>query len=472
MSDAQQLLTRLAEFRERLARVPAIAPPDPEGDGSATEVARAVLADPRTVTHALRLLSPPRVTAEPAPEPMALTLRARAVLESARELLFAERELMGDEYLAGAPESDPIALHYRETVSLTESALRLAQALPPEAESQLRACAGLESLVESVRARLNVARGALSNKHLWRGRLAGVARKLSDLHAGRVVDATWLAELAESLVNEAKSAVPMTLLDAPEGATSAERVAAHALVVAQVAARVVPHDFEWASRPQTPVLMALLMDAGMLALPPEILAKPGELTAQERRLVEAHPARSADLIRHLDPGAELVALAVAEHHERPDGTGYPAGKLADETTTLARLLSVCDQYAAMVCDRPRRIALDPRTALTEILIAAEDGRADRDFPELVLHLSMFPLGSVVELADGRAAVVVANHASRVNLRAAARPVLAVLADSAGQILARPEYLDLAAVPHGSIARALGRAERAQLLAKHYPELAG
>ncbi len=71
---------------------------------------------------------------------------------------------------------------------------------------------------------------------------------------------------------------------------------------------------------------------------------------------------------------------------------------------------MCDAYAAMACDRPHRPAKDPRTALTDTLLAADQGRLDRDFSEYLLNLAFHPIGTVVELTDGRIGVVAAKIA--------------------------------------------------------------
>jgi hypothetical protein len=247
-------------------------------------------------------------------------------------------------------------------------------------------------------------------------------------------------------------------------------VAAASLTVAQVVARVVPHDYEWAGRPLLPVVTALTMDVGMVRVPAAVLGKAGPLDPVERRLIERHPQAGAELVRRLVPDAGALADAVAAHHERPDGTGYPDGARGDAIPSLSRLLSVCSEYAGMASDRPHRPAHDPRTALTDTLLAAEQGKLDRDFSEYLLNLSFHPVGTVVELTDGRTAVVVATHNTRLNLRATARPVVAVLADPSGAVLPRPEFLDLAAADRGGVSRALTTAERRTLLAERYPDL--
>src|SRR5439155_20453691 len=116
-------------------------------------------------------------------------------------------------------------------------------------------------------------------------------------------------------------------------------------------------------------------------------------------------------------------------HERLAGPGYPDGLIDAQILPLARLLAVCDAYAAACCWRPHRPARDTRTALTDVLLLAEQGVLDRHFAERLLQLSFYPVGSAVELADGSIGVVVAVPAGRRDLSAPARPVVALVVDA-------------------------------------------
>lgn len=489
MSDTRTLLDRIASFRERLERTPnlvpsAVAADDPE---EAKTRAVAVLAGSgELMSRSLRAVA--GVSVNEGPLPAQLTVRARKLLEEARGLIASQRELTGDELLAGLASAeeaaaDPLVCYARETVALTDAALRMVQAFPSSADAQLRMCDGVEAMLRAVRDRLAVAGSAVRVRKTDVERIDGLARRLADVAAGKAVDAGWLNELAEQLLDEARRTAPLRFLFVdplstcayPGGPTvpaPARFVAAHALTVAQVAARVAPQDYEWSARPAVAVVAALLMDIGMLRVPAAVLANAGPLDPDERRQVDAHPEAGARMVRTALPELGLVAEAVAAHHERPDGTGYPLSKCGEDIPSLARMLAVCDFYAALACDRPHRPASDPRTALTDTLLAAEHGRLDRDFTEYLLALAFHPVGTVVELTDGRVGVVVANHTNRVNLRLTARPVVAVLADAAGAVLPRPEFLDLAAAERGGVVRVLTSAERTRLLAKHYPELCG
>jgi HD-GYP domain-containing protein (c-di-GMP phosphodiesterase class II) len=492
MSDTRALLDRITSFRERLERTTNLIPvadiaDDPEE--ARERVSTALSSSGELVARSLRALA--GVPVNEGPLPAQLTVRARKLLEEARGLIATQRSLAEDRFLAGLSaahltagvEPDPLVTYTRETVALTDAALRMVQAFPPSADAQLRMCDGVEAMLTAVRDRLAVAGSAVQARKRDVERIDGLARRLADIAAGRAVDAGWLTELGEQLLDEARRSAPLRFLSVDPLSTSAypgspiapapaRFVAAHALTVAQVVARVAPQDYEFSTRPQVPVVAAMLMDIGMLRVPAAVLAKAGPLDPDERRLVDAHPHDGAEMVRNSFPELGPVADAIAAHHERPDGTGYPLARSGEDILSLARLLAVCDTYAAMSCDRPHRPAKDPRTALTDTLLAAEHGRLDRDFTEYLLSLAFHPVGTVVELTDGRVGVVVANHTNRMNLRLTARPVVAVLADAAGSVLPRPEFVDLAAAERGGVVRVLTPAERRRLLAKHYPELCG
>ena len=293
---------------------------------------------------------------------------------------------------------------------------------------------------------------------------------LTGLTQGTTADIRPLTVLAEALLAEAHEGLPLQLLHAPV-TEQARFVACHSLAVAQVVARVVRHDPELRGRALEAVLAALVHDTGMLLVPAEVLAQPGPLDDAGRRAVEAHARAGADLVRRLLPDAGWLAEATAAHHERLDGTGYPGGLREVQISSLARLLAVCDTYAALCCPRPHRPARESRTALTDTLLLAESGTLDRGHAERLLQLSFYPVGTAVELADGAVGVVVATHTGRRDLNAPARPVVALLTDSHGKPLASPRHLDLAQAENHSIVRSLPAVERRELLGGHYPEWA-
>jgi putative nucleotidyltransferase with HDIG domain len=107
-----------------------------------------------------------------------------------------------------------------------------------------------------------------------------------------------------------------------------------------------------------------LHDIGKLALPDAVLNKPGPLDDDEMQLVRTHPVLGAELVRAW--GEPAAARFVLEHHERIDGSGYPAGLAADEISLEGRILHAVDAFTAMTSDRPYREASTVDEAIGEL----------------------------------------------------------------------------------------------------------
>jgi diguanylate cyclase (GGDEF)-like protein len=112
-------------------------------------------------------------------------------------------------------------------------------------------------------------------------------------------------------------------------------------------------------------LAGWLHDIGKVAIPDRVLAKPGALDEQERRLMMTHAAFGADLVART-PGIAESAGAVRHHHERWDGTGYPDGLLGTDIPVEARVVAAADTWNAMTQDRVYRRALDFDAACAEL----------------------------------------------------------------------------------------------------------
>ncbi len=111
-------------------------------------------------------------------------------------------------------------------------------------------------------------------------------------------------------------------------------------------------------------LAGSLHDLGKLAIPEEILRKPGPLTDPERLVLQRHPEIGHRMLESL--GVDPVAEWVLHHHERWDGTGYPERLRGEEIPLGARIIFVADAYDAMTSDRAYRGRLAPREAIEEL----------------------------------------------------------------------------------------------------------
>jgi putative nucleotidyltransferase with HDIG domain/PAS domain S-box-containing protein len=116
-------------------------------------------------------------------------------------------------------------------------------------------------------------------------------------------------------------------------------------------------------------LAGLVHDVGKLTVPAEILNKPSLLSPIEFELIKGHAAAAHEILKPIDfeyPVADIVV----QHHERLDGSGYPAGLKDDEILPEARILAVADVVEAMASHRPYRAALGIEAALTEVSAGA------------------------------------------------------------------------------------------------------
>jgi len=476
MSDSRGLLDRITAFRQRLEAVPYLIPDaiavDPGADRHIAAEAEAFRVRLQQIVAAPHVPEGP-----PAPQ---LTDRARRLLAAAKHLLDRQRIFTADPLYASLG-SDSLVDYHRETVAVMDSALRLAQAFPDSPSAQLKQCTGLDGLIGVVQERLTVQERALSRRKADGDRIDRLASVYGAMAASAPVGLTAVASLAEELLEEARQGKPLRFVFAVVDSVCAHPgavgfpaptrfLAAHAVNVAQVVARIVPADPEWAGRPLLAVVAALLVDCGMTTVPAAVIGKAGGLTPGERRLIEAHAQMGAELVLRCFPEVAPLAAAVAAHHERHDGTGYPAGLKGTTSPSLGRLLAVADVYASLSSPRPHRAARDGRAALTEVLLLAEHGQLDRDYAGLLVRLSFYPVGTVVELTDGRVGVVAANHPNPADPRAPGRPVVAVLADANGVALAHPEHVDLASADRGGILRALSPERRRSILGARHPDL--
>jgi HD-GYP domain-containing protein (c-di-GMP phosphodiesterase class II) len=110
---------------------------------------------------------------------------------------------------------------------------------------------------------------------------------------------------------------------------------------------------------------AVVHDLGKIFIPAEVLHKEGRLSADEWEAVRSHPADGARLLLGVSPPPG-VCRVVAEHHERWDGGGYPAGLRGDEIDLNARVVAVADAFDAMTSERPYRRASSFEAAAAEL----------------------------------------------------------------------------------------------------------
>ncbi len=184
-------------------------------------------------------------------------------------------------------------------------------------------------------------------------------------------------------------------------------------------------------------MVGLLLDVGMLKVPEAILNKKVILSSDEFAAVKLHVAHGMTILRAMPGLHPDVAEGIAQHHERENGSGYPAGLPSERIGTFGRMAAIVDTFTAMTARRTYR---EPAAAFE--VLRALSGWAGTSFnapmvEQFIQSIGVFPAGSLVELSTGEVAMVVShNKAHRLKPR-----VLIIMAPDKSPT-AHPINLDL------------------------------
>ncbi len=224
--------------------------------------------------------------------------------------------------------------------------------------------------------------------------------------AGRLV-----AGMVDSLLEEKE--VVINLMNVK---SSDENVFYHSLNVA-VLAMILGREGNLSSRElQELGLGALLHDVGKSRISKKHLYKRGRLTPAEEELVRRHPRYGVEMARSVEGVSPVALEIIGQHHERPDGRGYPGGLKGDAISPLASMTALCNVYDNLCNPLDPEKVLTPHEALSR-LYGQEGFLFPKNLVELFVRcVGVYPPGTLVELTGGRMAMVMSH-----NLRDALRP---------------------------------------------------
>ncbi|MCE4556444.1 HD-GYP domain-containing protein [Roseateles cellulosilyticus] len=171
---------------------------------------------------------------------------------------------------------------------------------------------------------------------------------------------------------------------------------------------------------------ALTMNIAVTDLQTTLALQTGPLDDTQRQSMRDHPLAGERLLRSLGVTDEDWLSAVAQHHEQPDGQGYPAG--VTRMTDLADVLRTCDVFCAKMSPRTGRPAMLSPTAAMSIF---HQRSANKFGASVVSTIGVFPPGALVSLNTGEQAIVTARTQDPL------RPMVALLTDERGQPLDAP-----------------------------------
>jgi HD-GYP domain-containing protein (c-di-GMP phosphodiesterase class II) len=180
------------------------------------------------------------------------------------------------------------------------------------------------------------------------------------------------------------------------------------------------------------VAAALTVDVAVVEEHDQLAIHLGPLNERQMGLVAEHPKIASDLLRQIGIHDEEWLAAVAMHHERLDGSGYPLGLAGDAIPTGARIVALADAFTAMLRPRGDRPAFLAKDAL-RALYSEHSGRFDTRLVQMLIkQLGVYPPGTVVKLANGEVGVCVRRTSD------ARRPVLRAVIDPSGVLYATPK----------------------------------
>lgn len=181
----------------------------------------------------------------------------------------------------------------------------------------------------------------------------------------------------------------------------------------------------------------MLMDIGKLRVPGNLLRKTDPLSAAEREQVRGHVLHGRQILAESGIVNQDIVDMVACHHERLDGSGYPAALKQDAIPPVARIAGIVDTYGALTSERPYAPALSPSRAI-RTLYGMRDVKFQAELVEAFIKaIGVYPAGSLVELSSGEVGVVVAESRTR-----RLRPKVMMLLDERKRRLKKPRVVDL------------------------------
>ncbi|WCL47928.1 HD-GYP domain-containing protein [Leptospira sp. GIMC2001] len=181
----------------------------------------------------------------------------------------------------------------------------------------------------------------------------------------------------------------------------------------------------------------LFADIGMSLISSQISEKTTVLDENDRKIIMKHTLTGYQVLTQKVKLKNALAVVCLQHHENFDGTGYPQRMAGNSIEEFSRIYTIADNFSALSAKRPYRTAFLPHDAI-KMMIGEMVTKFDLKMVRLFLNiLSMYPLGSYVELSDGRIAMVV-----DVNKDKPIRPSVRIIKESNGEKVRTLQFCNL------------------------------
>jgi HD-GYP domain-containing protein (c-di-GMP phosphodiesterase class II) len=181
----------------------------------------------------------------------------------------------------------------------------------------------------------------------------------------------------------------------------------------------------------------LLQDIGILLLPESLIQKKGGLTPEELTLARSHVNKGIELLSGQRGVTPAVLDTISQHHERYDGTGYPNRLKENQISLFGTIAGIADCYDAIVSERAHAAAKSSFQALMLLYELRGKSFNPAVIERFIQAIGIYPIGSIVELNSGEAAIVLEQRKSR-----RLQPKLLVVLDSEKKPYQQTYVLDL------------------------------
>lgn len=160
---------------------------------------------------------------------------------------------------------------------------------------------------------------------------------------------------------------------------------------------------------QSLAMGALLFDVGKMRLPEKLINNTKRYNQYEYKLVKQHVQHSVDIVSSISDISDDVVSMVQTHHERHNGSGYPVGLKGNTIPIFGRIAGIVDCYDAIISDRPFAYAISPHNAIKKLYEWRNTDFQAELIEQFIQVVGIYPVGTVIELSDGRVGVVFAQN---------------------------------------------------------------
>jgi len=188
-------------------------------------------------------------------------------------------------------------------------------------------------------------------------------------------------------------------------------------------------------------ITGLLLDIGNIKLPSELLQKNERLTLEEFEIIKSHVHLGLEILKETPNLHTDILEGIAQHHERENGSGYPAGISRGNISLFGRMAAIVNSFTALTNTRFHTKAVSAYDALKSISTMSGEFYLDSMVEQFIQTVGIFPVGSLVELSSGEVAVVISQSKVR-----RLKPRVLIISEPDKSPATHPATLDLLCQP--------------------------